>query len=66
MIKGTILDVDNTLTDFMSTRRVDAAVEMMPETGPKISKSEMVDVIREDNLGGNRMRTIVSASVKGG
>lgn len=47
MIKGIIFDIDNTLTDFMRTKRaaVDAAVEMMIDSGLKVEKQQMVDKI---------------------
>lgn len=47
MIRGVIFDIDNTLTDFMRTKRVavDAAVEMMIDAGLKVEKGEMVDKI---------------------
>ncbi len=47
MIKGIIFDIDNTLTDFMRTKRaaVDAAVEMMIDAGLKVEKQKMVDKI---------------------
>ena len=49
MIKGIIFDIDNTLTDFMRTKRgaVDAAVEMMIDAGLSVHKDEMVDKIFE-------------------
>ncbi|MFH1724291.1 MAG: HAD-IA family hydrolase [Elusimicrobiota bacterium] len=49
MIKGVIFDIDNTLTDFMRTKRaaVDAAVEMMIDAGLKAEKSKLVDKMFE-------------------
>lgn len=49
MIRGVIFDIDNTLTDFMRTKRaaVDAAVEMMMDAGLKVEKAKMVDKIFE-------------------
>ncbi len=49
MIKGIIFDIDNTLTDFMRTKRaaVDAAVEMMIDAGLPVAKQKMVDTIFE-------------------
>lgn len=49
MIKAAILDCDNTLTDFMKTKRaaVDAAVEGMIDAGLKVDKAEMVEKIFE-------------------
>ena len=47
MIKGVIFDIDNTLTDFMLTKRaaVDAAVDMMIGAGLKVEKEKMVEMI---------------------
>ena len=47
MIRAAIFDIDNTLTDFMRTKRaaVDAAVEMMIDSGLKVEKTAMVDKI---------------------
>ena len=47
MIRAVLFDIDNTLTDFMRTKRaaVDAAVEMMIDAGLKVSKAEMVEKI---------------------
>jgi putative hydrolase of the HAD superfamily len=47
VIRGVIFDIDNTLTDFMRTKRaaVDAAVEMMIDAGLKVEKARMVDTI---------------------
>ncbi len=47
MIRGVIFDIDNTLTDFMRTKRaaVDAAVEMMIDAGLLVEKDKMVETI---------------------
>lgn len=47
MIKAVIFDIDNTLTDFMRTKRaaVDAAVDMMIDAGLKVEKAAMVEKI---------------------
>lgn len=47
MIKGVILDIDNTLTDFMKMKRaaVDSAVEGMIDAGLKVDKKVMVEKI---------------------
>jgi putative hydrolase of the HAD superfamily len=47
VIKAVIFDIDNTLTDFMRTKRaaVDAAVDMMIDAGLKVEKAAMVDKI---------------------
>jgi putative hydrolase of the HAD superfamily len=47
MIKGIIFDIDNTLTDFMRTKRaaVDAAVELMIDAGLDVDKQKMIDTI---------------------
>ncbi|MFH2203738.1 MAG: HAD-IA family hydrolase [Elusimicrobiota bacterium] len=47
MIKGIIFDIDNTLTDFMRTKRaaVDAAVERMIDAGLRVEQQQMVDKI---------------------
>jgi putative hydrolase of the HAD superfamily len=49
MIKGVIFDIDNTLTDFMRTKRaaVDAAVEMMIDAGLKADKETMKQKIMD-------------------
>ncbi len=47
MIKAVIFDVDNTLTDFMRTKRaaVDSAVESMIDAGLRVRKEVMVEKI---------------------
>lgn len=47
MIKAVILDIDNTLTDFMKMKRaaVDSAVEGMIDAGLKVQKEQMVEKI---------------------
>ena len=47
MIKAVIFDIDNTLTDFMRTKRmaVDTAVEMMIDAGLKADKTAFVEKI---------------------
>lgn len=47
MIKAVILDIDNTLMDFMRMKRaaVDAAVDAMIDAGLSLPKQEMVDKI---------------------
>lgn len=47
MIKAVILDIDNTLTDFMKMKRaaVDSAVEGMIDAGLAVKKEEMVKKI---------------------
>ncbi|MHB2026243.1 MAG: HAD-IA family hydrolase [Elusimicrobiota bacterium] len=49
MIKAVIFDVDNTLTDFMRTKRaaVESAVEGMIDAGLAADKQKMVDKIFE-------------------
>ncbi|MBI3300272.1 MAG: HAD-IA family hydrolase [Elusimicrobia bacterium] len=49
MIRGVIFDIDNTLTDFMRTKRmaVDVAVEMMIDAGLKVDKTAFVEKIFE-------------------
>ena len=47
MIKAVILDIDNTLMDFMRMKRaaVDSAVDDMIDAGLNIPKEEMVEKI---------------------
>ena len=47
MIKAVILDIDNTLTDFMRMKRaaVDAAADAMIDAGLRLPKQELVDKI---------------------
>jgi putative hydrolase of the HAD superfamily len=49
MIRAVLFDCDNTLTDFMKTKRaaVDAAVEGMIDAGLKVDKTLMVEKIFE-------------------
>ncbi|OIO11671.1 MAG: hypothetical protein AUJ52_01715 [Elusimicrobia bacterium CG1_02_63_36] len=49
MIRGVIFDIDNTLTDFMRTKRaaVDAAVEMMIDAGLEADKETMKEKIMD-------------------
>ncbi len=49
MIRAVLFDCDNTLTDFMKTKRaaVDAAVEGMIDAGLKVEKTAMVEKIFE-------------------
>ncbi|MBI4376234.1 MAG: HAD-IA family hydrolase [Elusimicrobia bacterium] len=49
MIKAVIFDIDNTLTDFMKTKRaaVDSAVEGMIDAGLKVDKAKMIEKIFE-------------------
>ncbi|MBI5623950.1 MAG: HAD-IA family hydrolase [Elusimicrobia bacterium] len=49
MIKAVIFDVDNTLTDFMKTKRaaVDSAVDAMIGAGLRVEKASMVEKVFE-------------------
>lgn len=47
MIKGMIVDVDNTLTDFVAMKRaaVDAAIEAMIDAGLRLPKAQMSEKV---------------------